>query len=274
MSEAINPVDGTRIAFSLYPNDTSEWSASDAPALMLVHGSALSSATWRTFGYLKALRDRYRLILPDLRGHGRSDTPHDEDAYAMDAIVGDLVAVLDAAGVERAHYLGYSVGARAGLSLAVAAPERLRTLMLLGGSARPQRGALDRLFFPGCVDVLARDGMDGFLAEWEKYRDVSLDPGTRAAFQANDSEALVAYFRRSDREAGIDDDTLAALNVPTLAAVGSKDRLRVEDTRAISRTIPGARLAVLRGFDHASTVAAAPEVLSVIEPFLAAHAGP
>ncbi len=50
--------------------------------------------------------------MPDLRGHGRSDTPHDEDAYAMDAIVGDLLAVLDTAGADRVHYVGYSFGAR------------------------------------------------------------------------------------------------------------------------------------------------------------------
>lgn len=59
-----------------------------------------------------------------------------------------------------------------------------------------------------------------------------------------------------------------------MAVAGSEDHLRVDDTRSLSRTIPGARLAILRGVDHAGTVAAAPEVLSVIGPFLAAHAGP
>ncbi|MHC3370011.1 alpha/beta fold hydrolase [Rhodococcus aetherivorans] len=90
-----------------------------SPSLLLAHGSALSSAIWRGFGYVRPLRERYRLILPDLRGHGRSDKPHVPDAYAMDLIVGDVLAVLDAAGTERVHYLGYSFGARVGLSLAV-----------------------------------------------------------------------------------------------------------------------------------------------------------
>ncbi|NLU61871.1 alpha/beta hydrolase [Rhodococcus sp. HNM0563] len=271
MSYATNPADGTRIAFSSLPARSGD---ENAPALMLVHGSALSSAVWRGLGYVAALREHYRLLLPDLRGHGRSDTPHDEDAYAMESIVGDLVAVLDAVGVRHVHYLGYSFGARAGLALAVTAPQRLHSLISLGGSASPQRGAMDSLFFPGCVEVLAQKGMDSFLAEWSNHREVPVDPVTAAAFRANDTEALVAYFRRSDREPGIDDATLGEVEVPTMAVAGSEDHLRVDDTRFLSRTIPGARLAILRGVDHAGTVAAAPEVLSVIGPFLAAHAGP
>ena len=266
MSSMIETADGTRIRYSIAGPDRD-----GAPDVMLVHGSALSSAVWRGFGYVRALRDRYRLTLPDLRGHGRSDTPHDPDAYAMDRIVGDLLAVLDAADVERTHYVGYSFGARAGLALAIAAPDRVASLVLLGGSARPQRGAMDAKFFDGCIDVLERDGMEGFVGDWERHRGEPVDASTRAAFLANDPLALAAYFRRSDREPGIDDETLEKLEVPTLAVAGSEDHMRVNDTRAMSRAIPGARLAVLRGFDHATTVAAAPEALSVIEPFLAAR---
>ncbi|MFD3811780.1 alpha/beta fold hydrolase [Rhodococcus sp. NPDC058639] len=266
MSVTTNPADGIRLSYSTAGSDEK-----NVPDVMLVHGSALSSSVWRGFGYVRALGDRYRLILPDLRGHGRSDTPHEPDAYAMDRIVGDLLAVLDAADVERVHYVGYSFGARAGLALALAAPERVAGLVLLGGSARPQRGAMDAMFFRGCVDVLERDGMEGFVREWERQRQEPVDAATRAAFLANDPLALAAYFRRSDLEPGIDDEALASLDVPTIAVAGSEDHMRVDDTRAMSRAIPGARLAVLRGFDHATTVAALPEVLSVIEPFLEAR---
>ncbi|MBH0121471.1 alpha/beta hydrolase [Rhodococcus sp. HM1] len=263
MSRAINPVDGTAVAYAAV-------GPADAPALLLAHGSALSSAIWRGFGYMAALRQRYRLLLPDLRGHGRSDKPTDPDCYAMDLVVGDLLAVLDDAGVERAHVMGYSFGARSVLSLAVAAEDRVRSLIVGGGSARPQAGAFDRLFFPGCVDVLERDGMEAFLDAWSAHRQWPVDAATRAAFRANDDRALAAYFRRSEQEPGIADEALTALRVPTLAFVGSEDLLRVPDTRALARTIPGARLAVLRGFDHATTIAASREVLSVVEPFLAA----
>ncbi|KDE10622.1 alpha/beta fold hydrolase [Rhodococcus aetherivorans] len=269
MSHAINPVDGTRIAFTVIEADA----GAGSPSLLLAHGSALSSAIWRGFGYVRPLRERYRLILPDLRGHGRSDKPHVPDAYAMDLIVGDVLAVLDAAGTERVHYLGHSFGARVGLSLAVRDAGRLQTLTVGGGSARAQAGAFDRLFFPGCADVLGHYGIDGFLEAWAEHLGSPVDAATQAAFRANDAAALAAYMRRSDREPGIDDADLAALDVPTLAFVGSEDRERIDDTRELSRTIPGALLAVIRGYDHATTIAAAPEVLSVVGPFLAAHAG-
>ncbi|MGF7120373.1 alpha/beta fold hydrolase [Rhodococcus sp. BE178] len=259
MQQAVNPVDGVGIAYRVI---------GDGPPLVLAHGTALSSAIWRAFGYVKALRDRYQLILPDMRGHGRSDTPHDADSYAMDLVVGDIVAVLDALGHDRAHYLGYSFGGRVGLSLAVSAPDRLRTLTVGGGSSRPQAGSFDKLFFPGCIDVLDHEGMTAFLDQWNAYRPWPLDAATRAAFNANDTRALVAYLRRSETEPGVPDAALETLDLPTLLFVGSEDRPRLSDTKKLASLIPGSRLAVIPGFDHATTVAASPEVLAVVKPFL------
>ncbi|CAM3145169.1 alpha/beta fold hydrolase [Prescottella defluvii] len=262
MQQAVNPVDGVGIAYRVI---------GDGPPLVLAHGTALSSAIWRAFGYVKALRDEFQLILPDMRGHGRSDKPYETSSYAMDLVVGDLVAVLDALGHERAHYLGYSFGARVGLSLAVAAPERLRTLTAGGGSSRPQAGSFDKLFFPGCIDVLDHEGMTAFLDRWNAHRPWPLDPATRAAFDANDTRALVAYLRRSEEEPGLPDAALEALEVPTMLFVGSEDRPRLSDTKRLATLIPGSRLAVVDGFDHATTVAASAEVLSVVKPFLEEH---
>ncbi|WP_305095377.1 alpha/beta fold hydrolase [Prescottella sp. R16] len=261
MEQAINPVDGVGVAFRVI---------GDGTPLMLVHGTALSSAIWRAFGYVKALRHEYQLILPDMRGHGRSDGPYEPASYAMDLVVGDVLAILDRLGHERAHYLGYSFGGRVGLSVAAAAPDRLRTLTVGGGSSRPQAGSFDRLFFPGCVDVLDRDGMTAFLDTWNAHRSTPLDPATRAAFDANDPRALVAYMRRAEQEPGVPDSVLASITLPTLLFVGSEDRMRLGDTRRMAALIPGAELAVLDG-DHATTVMASGDVLSVVGPFLEAH---
>ncbi|MDJ0108539.1 alpha/beta fold hydrolase, partial [Rhodococcus erythropolis] len=72
-------MDGARIAYQI---------VGDGPPLLMVHGTALSRSIWRGFGYVKALQEQYRLILVDMRGHGRSDKPHDSDSYAMDLVVG------------------------------------------------------------------------------------------------------------------------------------------------------------------------------------------
>ena len=89
MAEAFNAVDGVRISFQ---------ESGAGPAIVLVHGSGLSRAVWRGLGYTKALEERFRVLTLDLRGHGRSDKPQHEAAYTMDLLVGDILAVLDAAG--------------------------------------------------------------------------------------------------------------------------------------------------------------------------------
>lgn len=261
---ATNPSDGTRIAFQI---------VGSGPPLLLVHGSLLTHTIWRTFGYVKALRPSRTLILLDMRGHGRSDKPHEVEAYAMDIIVGDLIAVLDAAGVTKADYWGYSYGGRAGLTLTAAAPDRISRLVVGGGSHGPQRGAFDRLFFPGCADVLAERGMDGFIEEWNRHRLFPVDAATRAVFSANDSDAMAAYFRASDAEPGLADDALTHFDVPSLFYVGSEDSTRLADSRRAAELVPGAEFHLIDGFDHSTTPAAGAEVLRVVEPFLASPRG-
>lgn len=95
--EAVSAVDGVRIFFQ---------ESGAGPTIVLVHGSGLSRAIWRGLGFTKALQGQFHVVALDLRGHGRSDKPQHEDAYGMDLLVRDILAVLDAAGVQAAHYLG------------------------------------------------------------------------------------------------------------------------------------------------------------------------
>ena len=263
MQDARNPVDGTRIAYQVVGMGT---------PLLMVHGSALSHSIWRGFGYVKALQDHYRMILVDMRGHGRSEKPHTSDSYAMDLVVGDLLEVLDTESpFEPAHVLGYSFGGRATLSLAIEHSERVRSLTVGGGSSRPMTGAFDALFFPGCVDALEEGGIEGFLDGWGARRGRPVDPQTAAAFRRNDPLALAAYMRRSDTEPGIDDNVLREMITPTLMFVGSRDRERRPDTEHAASLIPDCSLTVIDGTDHASAVAASDAVLASLIPFLRRH---
>lgn len=85
---------------------------------------------WERAGYLDAFAGRRHLLF-DHRGHGRSGAPTSPDGYAMAQHVADVVAVLDDAGVERSAFVGYSLGARVGLAVAMAYPERLSALVAL-----------------------------------------------------------------------------------------------------------------------------------------------
>lgn len=259
MEFASNPSDGVRIGYQV---------VGSGPPLMLVHGSLLTHTIWRTFGYLKALRSSRRLILVDMRGHGRSDKPHEVDAYAMRTMVDDLLAVLDAVGVEKTDYWGYSFGARAGLTLAASTVGRVNSLIAGGGSHTSQKGSFDRLFFPGCADVLSQRGMDGFIDEWNEHRLFPVDAATRAVFAANDPDAIAAYFRASDVEPGLSDDDLRDIDVPSLFYVGSEDDARLSDGRAAASLIPDAEFHLIDGYDHSTTPAASAEILRVVTPFL------
>ncbi|MCZ2403571.1 alpha/beta hydrolase [Paenarthrobacter sp. Z7-10] len=273
---ATNPEDGVRIAYDV--------TGSGEP-LLLVHGSALSKAIWRGFGYTQALRNRYRVITVDLRGHGHSDKPHEPAAYAMDRVVADSLAVIEAAGQPEetaaagrpadsaVHYLGYSFGARIGFALATLHPGRLRSFVSVAGTYRTHPGTIAELFFPDFERAMETARMPGFVAGWEQRLGRPLDPDTRRAFLANDSQALLAYFRATDVQGGVPPESLGGVRVPTLLLAGSADAGRLEDSRLAAALIPGARLVELPGRNHGSTLTPAAEVLAAVEPFLARHSG-
>ncbi|MEF2976370.1 alpha/beta fold hydrolase [Subtercola sp. YIM 133946] len=263
MSEAFNPVDGTRIAYT-------EAGASDGRPLVLVHGSGLSRAIWRGLGYVAELRDQYRLVLVDLRGHGLSGKPHEQADYRMPLVVGDLLAVLDAAGVERAHYFGYSFGARAGFALAESNPERMLSFISAGGSFRSPGGSVGRLFFEDYDAALGGpNGMQAFLDGWEAQAGIGIDHATRAAFLANDATAIRAYFRQVEAEPGIDEQRVAQLQTPTLLLAGTRDGRSYRDSQHAADIMPHASFVALEGRDHGSTLRPAAGVIEPVKAFLA-----
>ena len=259
MPLACNPQDGTEISWD---------SVGEGPALLLVHGSALSRAIWRGFGYTKAFREQYRVITMDLRGHGRSGKPTRPSDYAMATLVADALAVLDAAGVQQAHVGGYSVGARLGFSLAVAEPGRLLSLASLGGTYRIQPGTIGELFFPEYDAALREGGMPSFVEGWEARMGGTLDPQTRAAFLANNGAALRAYFAQTEADPAIPDSDMAAITVPALLMAGSRDSGRVVDSQRAAELMPHARFVELPGRSHGSTLVPPGPVLAHWLPFL------
>ena len=114
MSYAVN--DGVRIHYEIIGS---------GPPLVLQHGFTQSLEDWRNYDYVTSLGDRFQLILVDARGHGRRDKPHEASAYGHSKYVNDIVAVLDDAGIERAHYWGYSMGGWIGLGMVTQASARV-----------------------------------------------------------------------------------------------------------------------------------------------------
>ncbi|MEJ2372179.1 MAG: alpha/beta fold hydrolase [Gemmatimonadales bacterium] len=101
----------------------------DGEAVVLLHGFSLSAeANWSLTGLLDSLPQEYRMLALDQRGHGRSDKPHDPEAYGLE-FVEDVIRLLDALEIETAHVVGYSMGGGVALRLAAHHPDRVRSVV-------------------------------------------------------------------------------------------------------------------------------------------------
>lgn len=256
-----SPVDGIDLRYDV---------TGSGPALVLLHGSVLSRAIWRGLGYLEPLSAEHTVIRMDLRGHGRSGAPHEPAAYTQENFVDDLLAVLDAEETGRAALLGYSLGARIALLAALEHPGRVSRLVSLGGSASPQHGAVDSVFFPGVIDAVRHEGMEGFCTGQGLGPDVTSHRAraTRTAFLAADHRAIAALLAATDATGGVPDEMLAACSVPTLWMAGTEDHPRFEDSQRAAALMPDAEFVPLPGRDHGGTLSPPGPILDRVLPFL------
>ncbi|MFG0283471.1 MAG: alpha/beta fold hydrolase [Phycisphaerales bacterium JB039] len=227
----------------------------DGPPLVLQHGFSSSGQTLRQLGYPAALPGR-RLILVDARGHGLSDKPHEPEAYALPLRVADIVAVLDELAVERADYLGYSMGGWIGFGLLIGAPQRIRRALL--GGAHPFADDAWASF-----DSIDPADDEAFLSAFEAAIAEPLPEEATPGVLTNDRAALKA-------SAGRRESLLARLldqSVPTLLYTGSQDA-RAPDIARAAELMGSAELRRLDGLTHAEAYMRPDLVAPSVVPFL------
>jgi pimeloyl-ACP methyl ester carboxylesterase len=231
------------------------------PPLLLHHGLLGDLESWRSIGYVDELSSDYTLVLFDARGHGRSDKPRKVDAYHMEGRVGDVEAVLDAAGIARTHFFGYSLGAQTGFGLAKYAPHRLHSLVL--GGARPQP------WHHPLVDEMISGfkwGIRLFVKVIEK-RMGGMDPATRKRWLANDARALRANLTALRDDPGFE-DVLGDITTPCFAFVGENDAWFKGMREGVTR-MPSASFMPLPGLDHTQVLRRHDLILPPVKDFLA-----
>jgi len=246
----------------------------EGPALIMQHGFAATCWTWRDFGYAQELDKSYRIIRVDARAHGESDKPHDPVLYRPEIIARDYTAILDALGIERCHYIGYSMGARIGLScLARYALPRLNSLILGGVSLyrnvnpifdRPSDG------FSRMLEEAAEKGMDVWLAYREKMVG-TLTPAQKARQLANDPRALLTMQKALSEWPGAE-DILPQLKIPILIFVGDADPAYTGAKEAAAR-MPDATFVTVPGMNHDQALMHSELVLPHVKGFLAEVTG-
>ena len=93
--------DGIRIHYKIEGEGT---------PLILLYGFMDTLEQWYEQGYVDSLKESYKLVIIDLRGHGLSAKPHDSKLYSMKHLTSDIIAVMNDSGIEKAHFWGYSMG--------------------------------------------------------------------------------------------------------------------------------------------------------------------
>jgi pimeloyl-ACP methyl ester carboxylesterase len=153
---------GCRIAFDI--------SGSGEQTVVLLHGLGQRRIDWGTCGYVAGLADRFQVICIDSLGHGESDGPDDCSLYSREQLAGDVVAVLDAVGVEKAHLVGYSMGGWLASAVLVHTPERLRSLCFGGWDPVGGMGAVRSLIRAKVGLELDFDAvLGGFREQYPQY---------------------------------------------------------------------------------------------------------
>jgi pimeloyl-ACP methyl ester carboxylesterase len=204
--------------------------------LVLLHGGFCTNETW---GAQRAdLAARYRLYLPERRGHGH--TPDVEGPLTYRDMAGDTAAFLERVVGEPAHLVGWSDGGIVALLVAATRPDLVRTAVLIGTNFRPSPECFVE---PGLLDALTPDSPD--LAFFRGlYEAVTPDGAEHWPVVAG---KIVDMWRT---QPALTAEDLARVRAPTLVMAGDDDLMTLEHTIALYRGIDGARLAVVPGASH------------------------
>jgi len=228
--------------------------------LLLLHGFTGSARTWGSV--LPALGEGFRTVAVDLIGHGASDSPAEAARYVMERCTEDLACLLDRLAIERAHVLGYSMGARVALAFALARGERVRRLVLESGSPglqdpaeRAARAAHDRALAAG----IERDGVPLFVDAWmaqpffatQRRLPATLLDEARRQRLACSAVGLANSLRGMGTGAQPPLwNRLDGLAVPTLLVAGDEDSKFRILARRMAERLPDARVTVIAGAGH------------------------
>jgi pimeloyl-ACP methyl ester carboxylesterase len=250
----------------LHGHEVSYRMAGDGPAIVLVHGLALSSTTWRYV--MPALAERYRVIAPDLLGHGKSGKPRGD--YSLGAFASGIRDLLVALDIEQATFVGHSLGGGIALQLAYQFPERCDRLVLVaaGGLGKEVNTLLRAVSLPGAEYVLPL-----ILTPWIRQRaewvggvfrrlgwqpNPSLDQVWSSYTALGDRSAQEAFVHTvrsvidmAGQRVSAHDRLYLAARVPTLIVWGEEDRvIPVAHAHQTHEAIPGSKIAVLPGAGH------------------------
>ena len=238
----------------------------DGPPLVLIHGfSGNIEDSWKDSNLIETLKDRYKLILLDCRGHGRSDKPHGDSFYGYN-MVNDLIQLLEHLSIKQANFLGYSMGAYLLFQLILKKPEII-ICAILGGfvlTLEEREIAKATKNMEQIIDAFKAESID------KVRKPIGRAFRLIAEQRGNDLLALAAvqtsWSKFSIPPANLR-EVLKKIKVPVMTVVGSSEIL-LGDKTLVAQLVPDACHFQIQGKDHLN-VTSDPKFHMVVRGFLA-----
>jgi pimeloyl-ACP methyl ester carboxylesterase len=230
------------------------------PTILLSHGYSSTCRMWD--GQVAALKDRYQVLVWDMRGHGESDYPKDPALYSEGLTIGDMRALLDVVGADKAIVAGLSLGGYMSLAFHASHPNRVRALMLFdtgpGFKKDEARAKWNETANKRAADFGARG-----LAALNSSDEVKLVRHRDAKGLAGAARGMLA--QKTDRVI----QSLDRIAVPTLVLVGANDTNFLAATDYMAAKIKGATKVVIPDAGHAANLHQPARFNQAVEAFLA-----
>jgi pimeloyl-ACP methyl ester carboxylesterase len=232
----------------------------EGPPLILTHGYSSTSAMWQ--GQIAALSQRHKIVLWDMRGHGRSDYPQDPNAYSERLTVADMAALLDEVGASSAIVGGLSLGGYMSLAFYRAYPARVRALLIIDTGPGFKKDEARQAWNRRALDTADRLERDGLLVLKSASRE-------RSTVQHRDARglALAARGMLTQRDARVI-ELLPEIKVPSLIVVGADDTPFLAASEYMAAKIPGAKKVVIPQAGHAVNIDQPRAFIDAVLPFL------
>ncbi len=240
------------------------------PAIVLLHGLGADHTVWNAVA--PRLAEQFRVIVPDLRGHGASPAPA-EARYTFDDLAGDVWDLLDRKQLPTAHLVGLSAGALLALRMGLESPRRVLSVVLIGGAVYTDnhtRSVAERwaqTYSKEGADALAlRLLKDLYYPDWiEAHMDVA--DRLREALPQHDYRAATLW----GTEAAQFDERgrVATLQPPALIVQAMDDQVvDASHGRILRQSIPGSRIRILAETGHLVPVERPDETVEAVASFV------
>jgi 3-oxoadipate enol-lactonase len=257
-------VNGSRLAY----DDT----GGEGASVLLIHAFPLRASMWER--QISELRDRFRVISPDLKGFGASEAPDDPSAYSMDGYANDLKALLEELGIEKTTVVGLSMGGYVAFALLRRYREAIAALVLADTRAEDdppegkerrstQQSQVRERGTAELIETLA-GGLLGPVTKEQKPEVVEQAKALMDSPPQGFIGGLEAMKNRPDSSG-----ELTQIRVPTLIIVGENDGVTPpEASRKMHESIGGSRLVVLPEAGHLSNLETPDPFTDALQDFL------